>query len=74
MRISHLRMLICLTAAVSMLAFANWPLLLEVGRTMTKICRLIIGSGSLSKATNCCFWTGGTTNEAPGDLVAASVR
>ena len=53
-----LRMLICWTAAISMLAFANWLLSLEFGRTMTEIRRLI-GSGSLSKATN--FFLDGAT-------------
>ena len=37
--------------------FANWLLSLSVGRTMTKICRLI-GSGSLSRATNSSFMAG----------------
>ena len=46
---------------------ANWPLSLAVGRTMTKI-RSLLGSGSLSKATNCIsFGWGGTANEDRAD-------
>ena len=33
--------LISRTAAVFLLAFANWPLSLAVSQTMTNICRLI---------------------------------
>ena len=49
-----LRIFIYCTAAVFLLAFANWPFSLAVDRTMTKILWLI-GSCSLSRATNLVF-------------------
>ena len=42
----YLRVFICCTAAVFMLAVTNWSLLLAIGRNLTKV-RWLIGSGSL---------------------------
>ena len=61
----RMAMFTCWTAAVFLLAFANWPLLLAVSLTMTKIRRLI-GSGGHSRGAN---WTFGW-----GDLVAGALR
>ena len=68
-----LRMFICCTAAVFMLAFVNWPLSLAVGRTKTKIRRLI-ESSSLSRTTYCFFGRVGIASEDRGAVVATSVR
>ena len=50
-------MFTCWTAAVFLLDFANWLLLLAVGWIMTKICIRLIGSGGRSRVTNWTFWT-----------------
>ena len=52
------------TAAVFLLAIANWLLSLTVGGAMTTILQLI-GSGGLPRATNwSLFVRGGTADEA----------
>ena len=63
---------ICCTSEILiiMVAFANWPLLLAVGRTITKIQRLI-GSSCLSRTTNWFLGNVGIASKNWGDLVAA---